>query len=578
MRATVWAGFLAATLIGCGGSSSGPNTGGGGSVGGTTAHVLAIHFAGDGAGAVHSATPPFDCNGSCTQNVTAGASVVLTATAAAGSSFAGWQGACSGTASCTLTLDMDRDVTASFTAIPAGTARITVNPVGKGGGRVTSSPPGIDCPGTCGMTVAQGTSVSLAAQPDGSSSFMGWGGSCSGPASCSFSASGDATVWVDFELKSPPATASCAGIAAPDAPSMMQYVYQPGSSSLPASCGGAAGDGAGTLGLVVNGAHADAVYIVDASGKLLSSTTTTLFGFPLEQPQGVSVVNGRPYLGPDEAVKFGQMLTDFDSAGKKTGVATLANHSGQNNLPAVADPDGGVFLAGDLAMGASDPVVHAAVMFEGGGTSGAVRWGPKALASSGAVFGLGVDLLGRSLVITAGPAGGEISAQWFEKDGSALTGEFTLLTGFSPGSSTWFETTALIGGGLLVRRMDAGPAHSQALVIVSGGSTSTQPAPDWMKARADTRLQIARGGHAYAVLPLGAKGVACSQRVEVVAPDGTSCGQRDYAVAAGNCDTKDLAMGADGTVLQQLPGAMETTSADTALHTCTWRWWPAAAK
>jgi len=66
--------------------------------------------------------------------------------------------------------------------------------------------------------------------------------------------------------------------------------------------------------------------------------------------------------------------------------------------------------------------------------------------------------------------------------------------------------------------------------------------------------------------------------VEVVAPDGTSCGQRDYAVAAGNCDTKDLAMGADGTVLQQLPGAMETTSADTALHTCTWRWWPAAAK
>ncbi len=31
-------------------------------------------------------------------------------------------------------------------------------------------------------------------------------------------------------------------------------------------------------------------------------------------------------------------------------------------------------------------------------------------------------------------------------------------------------------------------------------------------------------------------------------------------------------LGADGTVIQQLPDAMETTN-DLSMHSCTWRWW-----
>jgi len=199
------------------------------------------------------------------------------------------------------------------------------------------------------------------------------------------------------------------------------------------------------------------------------------------------------------------------------------------------------------------------------------------------VYGVGVDNLGRSLVITAGSAfgSGSISAQWFERDGTPLTGEFQLLSGFVPAESTWFETSPLIGGGLMVRRMDwsftSKSARAQALVVVGSGAASVQPAPDWMVARPDTRLQISRGGRGYAVLPYGAKGVACSQRVEVLAADGASCGARDFPIAAGTCDTHDLTLGADGTVIQQLPDSMETkTSGDT--RSCTWRWWAGAVR
>jgi beta-lactam-binding protein with PASTA domain len=41
----------------------------------------------------------------------------LTATAAATSSFAGWSGACAGTGSCTVTIDQDRAVTATFNQV-----------------------------------------------------------------------------------------------------------------------------------------------------------------------------------------------------------------------------------------------------------------------------------------------------------------------------------------------------------------------------------------------------------------------------------------------------------------------------
>lgn len=165
----------------------------------------------------------------------------------------------------------------------------------------------------------------------------------------------------------------------------------------------------------------------------------------------------------------------------------------------------------------------------------------------------------------------------FDEGGTALTGQFLILSGFVAGPSTRFATTALPGGGMLVRRMD-GASHAQALVVVDSANASVRPAPAWMAARRDVKLQAARVGKAYAVLSLAASGVVCGQRVELVAPDGTSCSAADYPVKSGTCDTLEVKLSADGTVVQQLPTALETTNERSGNHTCTWRWWPRAAQ
>src|SRR5207302_2443596 len=209
MRAMGWAGLGAAILFGCGQSKAPADTGSGG----PSTHALTIRTGGSGSGTVRSSSPAFDCGAVCTESIAANAKVQLRAVPASGSTFAGWQGECSGAGDCTVTMDADRDVTATFsTSGPPPTGRITVAfPfTGKGSGRVTSSPAGIDCPGTCSMTVASGSGVSFSAVPDSSSSFAGWGGACSGPGGCSIVAGADQTVFVEFEPKGPPP--SCASV------------------------------------------------------------------------------------------------------------------------------------------------------------------------------------------------------------------------------------------------------------------------------------------------------------------------------------------------------------------------------
>jgi hypothetical protein len=314
---------------------------------------------------------------------------------------------------------------------------------------------------------------------------------------------------------------------------------------------------------------------------LLRKSGPGLYLDPLPQPAGFAAATGPGYLGPRNLVG----LLRWDSAGKDVpGSFRYGDH-----LASAADPAGGILVAGNLSTTQSGPTGHVAEMFTGGATPFAVKWGPRKLDSGGTVFGAGVDLLGRSLVITDGTSkfgGGTISAQWFDRDGTPLTGEFVLVTGFTPGASTWFETSTLIGGGLLVRRMDVvyTPApdagyHALALVVVSSGIARVDPAPEWMISRRDVRLQVAPGGRAYAALPLGAPKVACTQRLEVLAPDGTSCGARDYAIAAGTCGTGDLTLALDGTVIQQLPASMESErSWYDGSHSCTWRWWAGAVR
>jgi uncharacterized repeat protein (TIGR01451 family) len=65
-----------------------------------------------GNGTVTSNPGGINCGNVCQAEFTEGTSVTLTAQPASGSSFSGWNGACSGTGSCTVTMDQARSVTA----------------------------------------------------------------------------------------------------------------------------------------------------------------------------------------------------------------------------------------------------------------------------------------------------------------------------------------------------------------------------------------------------------------------------------------------------------------------------------
>ena len=86
---------------------------------------LAVTPAGTGSGTVSSTPSGIACPGTCSANFNSGALVTLTAVAGSGSTFAGWSGACTGTATCSVTMSAARAVTATFNLSSAPVVRLT---------------------------------------------------------------------------------------------------------------------------------------------------------------------------------------------------------------------------------------------------------------------------------------------------------------------------------------------------------------------------------------------------------------------------------------------------------------------
>jgi subtilase family serine protease len=132
-----------------------------------------------GSGTVTSSPAGISCGSTCSAAFATGTQVTLTPAAANGWQFTSWSGACSGSGSCVVTMNAAESVTATFTQL-SYTLAVSVS----GNGSVTSSPGGINCPGTCSSTYLSGTPVTLTATPAGGASFSGWSGSCTGTGSC----------------------------------------------------------------------------------------------------------------------------------------------------------------------------------------------------------------------------------------------------------------------------------------------------------------------------------------------------------------------------------------------------------
>ncbi|MEM7797805.1 MAG: choice-of-anchor Q domain-containing protein [Chloroflexota bacterium] len=170
--------------------------------------TLTVAFAGVGTGSVSGLTA--DCTTACSEAYAVGSVITLSATADPPYTFGGWDGACSsfGSAPCVLTLSESKQVSATFTS---NQYLLTTSLAGSGSGSVVSDPAGINCGSDCSELFDSGTSVTLTPTPDVGSTFVGWGGSCSGSDGCSVSISDAAPVTATFELIKYPLTTVTAG-------------------------------------------------------------------------------------------------------------------------------------------------------------------------------------------------------------------------------------------------------------------------------------------------------------------------------------------------------------------------------
>jgi len=164
--------------------------------------TLSVSKTGTGTGTVNTVKAGIACGSDCSESYPVGVLVTLTATADAGSAFAGWAGGgCSGTGSCTVTMNAATSVVATFNALPPVT--LTVQKTGTGAlyGTVTSAPAGISCGADCNELYALGTAVTLTASTSAGIFFAGWsGGGCSGTGTCVVTMNTANTVQAQFSL------------------------------------------------------------------------------------------------------------------------------------------------------------------------------------------------------------------------------------------------------------------------------------------------------------------------------------------------------------------------------------------
>ena len=80
----------------------------------TQTYTLSVTKAGTGTGVVTSSPAGINCGSDCTEVYTAGTVVTLTAAPDSSSTFGGWSGACTGTGTCSVTMNGAKNVTATF--------------------------------------------------------------------------------------------------------------------------------------------------------------------------------------------------------------------------------------------------------------------------------------------------------------------------------------------------------------------------------------------------------------------------------------------------------------------------------
>ena len=125
--------FSIATPAGVTDNNTANNTAGDTNSVAATLHNLSLTKSGAGSGTVVSVSAGINCGATCTLPVADGGQAILTATAASGSIFTGWSGACTGTTNpCTVPA-----MTADAAAVANFALSATVTMTSGAGGTVT---------------------------------------------------------------------------------------------------------------------------------------------------------------------------------------------------------------------------------------------------------------------------------------------------------------------------------------------------------------------------------------------------------------------------------------------------------
>jgi List-Bact-rpt repeat protein len=470
------------------GGSDGSRSDGGGSDGGpvdagSATHALLLHV--NGQGTVAAAGMP-DCRDSCTALVPTGSRISLTAAADSGWSFSGWTGDCTGSGSCELLVDRDREATANFNSVPP--------------------PP-------------------------------------------------------------PPPPDECAGLVPPSAPTPHVFTVPP--DSYANECAPGTTDGSGTMVLptLPTGGAPPGTFIfrfVGLDGLVKGSFTDRfddIYMFDiLEQADGYIVARYDNYVPSNKA--------DSVFTVSPTGVKGPPQYPGSSWMIDAVNPVGGAVTAlQDPAYSGYEIVSWDEALNR--------RWTVNTAAE---VRSVGVDRKGATLVVVREKAdSSNLSAFWIDPSGVAGAdfaignGATRLIPRVGDGFFVYDYVPPLVTPVIPARGMGT------PLAQIDSWATETKAPPAWLAARPHKGLHMVHGGAGYALIDPAGDVAPCSQQIEVLAPSGKSCGTVSFFIGGGACRAGGLTVGYDGTVIQQLPVAMEPVSEIApgfSEHACTWRYWP----
>jgi hypothetical protein len=469
MRAAVWGVVVILVAVACGGSSSTGN-GNTGSVPDAGGDTGATPDAGDGTGA----TPDAGDGTGATPDAGGGTGATPDAGGGTGST------------------------TPDAGGIGSTMFALTVTVMGSG--HVVSTPAGIDCPGACTMSFADGTQISLAATAQSGTGLTGFTGACSG-SNCAFTLTANASVTATFAATVPPAD-ECTGLL----PASLPPPTIPDLACNGDCVKGDSDDGEGNFALLSDtdrqfGAALWTLFQI-RDGKVVlqkgleASNQSGLSVF--SQPSGFSLLDS----GPDD-----NSLLSYTNAGVNTHSTGLGN----NGVSVAIDPSGGFSAvtntprndgSNSFTFGRYD---KGGALIAGGNDD---LNGPADVIFSGnfLLFSAGMTLSHHTLSIMTFNNGldSSFAGVWVDENGKKIGEPIT-----PPRGGT---LQFLLDGSLLQRTASA------FTDIWPDGASAPSPLPSWLQARASASwLYPIRHGAGYAM------GGTCSG-VEVLSKNGKSCG------------------------------------------------------